>query len=479
MLPAPQGVYRPNFTMPRPDFEQMRLTGTPSTAVGPANYQPNFTMGANQTVPPAPDPVTDVRAKWDPSKASPQAKAWMQSQAPTAAPAAAPTAAPAATSPAGPSTVQSAKAALSRGAGRAVAGGAAGGAIAGAMSALDTPTEDYRTRMGIGPNEGSNPYSMAARDVGVRVAGVASDVGNALLFGLPGLFFKDKQGAQRLTPPDPVRPPAAQPQAAASTGVPVGPMPTVVPPQGQPPVVAPTNVTRVGNSYSGPAGIEGDITINGRAPGGGTVSADGMTAGGGLAQSATDQALHAARMAAVQRGDIDAVRASYGGEFGPKADPVQALMNNGRPMTTRKAAAMAALMRETPKPEALAESAANTDVKRLEAQAARQLLSAQTALAKAKTPAEQAKALDTLRALQGKYEKELPNRFTVVPGGQEIAPDGVTVVNRPAYVINNQTGEMIEPQKAKPAAAKYETNRVYVDGKGNRAKWDGTKFVPA
>lgn len=59
----------------------------PGTAVGPANYQPNFTMGANQAAAPNPA-VTDVRAKYNPANGSPEAKAWQASRQPVTAPAA-------------------------------------------------------------------------------------------------------------------------------------------------------------------------------------------------------------------------------------------------------------------------------------------------------------------------------------------------------------------------------------------------------
>lgn len=66
----------------------------PGTAVGPANYQPNFTMGANQTAPVPESPVTDVRAKYNPANGSPEAKAWQASRQPSSPQPAAPTATP-------------------------------------------------------------------------------------------------------------------------------------------------------------------------------------------------------------------------------------------------------------------------------------------------------------------------------------------------------------------------------------------------
>ena len=66
--------------------------------------------------------------------------------------------------------------------------------------------------------------------------------------------------------------------------------------------------------------------------------------------------------------------------------------------------------------------------------------------------------------------------FTVVKGGQGVDATG-QVVNQPDRVLDNQSGQFVE-QGAK-TAPKYETGKVYVDGQGRKAKWDGTKFVAA
>jgi hypothetical protein len=58
----------------------------------------------------------------------------------------------------------------------------------------------------------------------------------------------------------------------------------------------------------------------------------------------------------------------------------------------------------------------------------------------AKTPEERAAVAEQIRALSG---KEAPNRFTVVPGGQEFDPTANMVLNRPAMVLNNQTGQPV------------------------------------
>lgn len=219
------------------------------------------------------------------------------------------------------------------------------------------------------------------------------------------------------------------------------------------------NITRVGNSYSGPAGISGPVTINGKTPGGGFVGNAGAGAPVRLgANPSIDMALSEARDQAMARGDFNAVRRSYGGDFGAeKVDPIQALINNGRPMTTRKAAAIAQLQAARAQAEGatatrdmegqrLAMDKETTDLSNREKKG---LLSAQDAYANARTPEERAAAEQRLRAVQGKYDKEAPNRFTVVPGGQEIGADGIPFT-RPSSVINNQTGEFVNQPAAAP-----------------------------
>lgn len=64
-----------------------------------------------------------------------------------------------------------------------------GSMIGGAVQGFNTPTEDYATRMGLDPNADRG----IAADLGIRAAGVLSDVGNAASFGILGNRFPDKQ----------------------------------------------------------------------------------------------------------------------------------------------------------------------------------------------------------------------------------------------------------------------------------------------
>lgn len=60
----------------------------------------------------------------------------------------------------------------------------------------------------------------------------------------------------------------------------------------------------------------------------------------------------------------------------------------------------------------------------------------------ATTPEERAAIAQQIRDLSGKQDHA--NRFTVVPGGQEIDPTSNQLVTRPARVLNNQTGQFVD-----------------------------------
>lgn len=64
-----------------------------------------------------------------------------------------------------------------------------GSMASGAIDGFNTSTEDYATRMGLDPNAERG----TAANLGIRAAGVLSDVGNAATFGMLGQRFPDKQ----------------------------------------------------------------------------------------------------------------------------------------------------------------------------------------------------------------------------------------------------------------------------------------------
>jgi len=107
-----------------------------------------------------------------------------------------------------------------------------------------------------------------------------------------------------------------------------------------------------------------------------------------------------------------------------------------------------------------------------------QLQTAQRAMADAKTPQEQESAINTLRALQGKYGKEAPaEQYAYAPGGQTVDPATGQLVTSPGVIFNKATGQTV--QQGQAPKQNFEVNKVYTDSKGNRAKWDGKQFVPA
>lgn len=76
----------------------------------------------------------------------------------------------------------------------------------------------------------------------------------------------------------------------------------------------------------------------------------------------------------------------------------------------------------------------------------------------AKTPEERAAIAQQIRDLAG---QEAVNRYTVVPGGQEIDPTSNQLVTRPARVLNNQTGQFVDqPQQARRAVTRAEVEQA-------------------
>ena len=89
----------------------------------------------------------------------------------------------------------------------------------------------------------------------------------------------------------------------------------------------------------------------------------------------------------------------------------------------------------------------------LDNQSKQQVLAAQQELANAKTPDEEAAAEKKLRALQGKYGKDLPELYAYAPGGQSIDPVTGQVVTQPGVIFNKSTGEVKQPGQSKSIEA--------------------------
>ena len=95
----------------------------------------------------------------------------------------------------------------------------------------------------------------------------------------------------------------------------------------------------------------------------------------------------------------------------------------------------------------------------------------------AKTPEERAAIAEQIRALSG---KDTPNRYTVVPGGQEVTEQGM-LRTVPSRVLNNQTGQLVDlgaAQQQGPAQATQRPVGTTSTVNGKTAVWDGSKWVP-
>lgn len=233
---------------------------------------------------------------------------------------------------------------------------------------------------------------------------------------------------------------------------------------------APGQVTRDGNSYSG-TNVSGPVSFVDKAGGalparGGFMSGTGdgsFKYGGG---SDNGEALHAARMAAVERGDIESVRATYGGNFGGKTkadyatDPIQGAIRNlaNGPMTAKRAAAMAQLQgglgatiagqgqADSSSAQAkLAQQKFGVDAKSagIDQEVKSNMLAAQKVMADPNaTPAQKAAAEENYRAWQGKYAKEATEQYAYAPGGQSVDPTTGQTVTQPGVIYNKATGEI-------------------------------------
>lgn len=492
--------------------EQLRLPNNapaPGSAVQTTGYKPNFTMGANTTTT-AVDPVTDVRAKYNPANASPEAKAYQAERAANPAPKPAgatqapqPAPQPAATAQAqAPRTAPKPPSGRSYGAGKVVGGAVRRLGPAAAGAGVVSSFNDYKINdpevdsSAAGTFEAikSGDFAGAGRSISKGALETAMDLGSAGAkaadFFVPGdapvstaydKFLRNQFGDQLAPAPgvgaQPPAVPVSTPSNPAANPA-AAPVPAAAPPVAAPVATNPEApsgaVRRVGNSYSG-QNVAGDITINGQAPRGGFVggTGDGTFNYGGAGGGGNDQALYAARLAAIQRGDVESVKASYGGEFGPKINPVDALVNNGRPMTVRKAGAIAQLQQAQASQQGAAADRKlaqdkfdlEKDGAKLDNQSKAQLASLQTvALDPNTTPEQRKAALAIYRGLTGKAETQ--NRYTLIPR-PDIVSDTGTAIKQGSILFDNQTGQEVplQGQQGAKTAAPAEGTRLQKGGK--------------
>jgi hypothetical protein len=117
--------------------------------------------------------------------------------------------------------------------------------------------------------------------------------------------------------------------------------------------------------------------------------------------------------------------------------------------------------------------------------AQQQVIAAQAAYQKALATGDQ-KVIDQaengLRAVTGKWERTYPDLFSATQVGGGVDPQ--TGMPRPSSVVvtnkRDGTTKVVNPQDSAAAAPpKFEAGKVYQDAQGRKAKWDGSKFVPA
>lgn len=118
-------------------------------------------------------------------------------------------------------------------------------------------------------------------------------------------------------------------------------------------------------------------------------------------------------------------------------------------------------------------SAVDAQLKGTQLQGAQQLQAAQAAVTSAQTPEARASAVENLRTLQGKYEREAPELYDRVQTGVD-SKTGAPIFS----IYNKRTGQMAEQPSAPalPPKDKLVKGQTYPTPRGN-AVWDGTKFT--
>lgn len=232
------------------------------------------------------------------------------------------------------------------------------------------------------------------------------------------------------------------------------------------PTDLPNNVTRVGNSYSG-QNVGLGFTINGQEPRNGGYVAPGTSSSGvggsdvmGILQR---ESQIRAGMGALQ----DQINFNGGGYGFRKVGADEAIRDMVVRGNSRDRAAALGFMggrqdaadrydltrqdQALRQQDALARQGIAADeigLKReaqgFQSAAARRQEALQAQYDEAKTPEERATIAQKIRDLTGKQD----NRFTVVPGGQEVDPTTNQLVTRPARVLNNQTGQFVDQVQA-------------------------------
>ena len=331
-------------------------------------------------------------------------------------------------------------------------------------------------------------------------------VPTAGLYGISQAAESPQAPAQPMSAASPV---ATNSIATQASNTPTSPANAPVPAVAAAPT-APQQITRVGNSYTGEPNIAGNVTINN--PRGGGISAQNSQA----AQALSDKYTAAAQMSApaqgggVNLGDgsgrrmpgfqerLDRKNAETGASSivdsesrrtarnalkrmdaqdlaGINNDSAQTIANT-QAETQRQGYGVQAQNNLATQQNAAARlgidrtnASLNNQQTTQKMAADKQMQDLQTRLLTAK-PDERAAIEDNLRALQGRYEKPVADKFTVIRGAKN--PDGTQEADR---LFNNQTAQFVDA--AQPATPKIQEGAISTVN-GKQAKFINGKWVP-
>jgi hypothetical protein len=273
------------------------------------------------------------------------------------------------------------------------------------------------------------------------------------------------------------------------------------------------NVTRVGNSYSG-TDIRGDITVNGKTPGGGYMAAGeqlralGAGAGGapgGVTGVQAPTVQHSGNSWQAQN-DLRNARVSAssimnnGGRFdqhgrgvvSPERAAYLAMLGTDQALRQAQPGMDQTAMRENAglQREGLQQQGANArtaltagiDQQRLgleqtaagfKTRAAQRLEGLQSAYQSAKTDAERGALARQIREIQG---TEKPQQWAHSPGGQVLDPKSGQLITQPGVIYNQGTGQRMEAPQSTQAAPDAAIAALRADPK--RAAEFDAKFGP-
>ncbi|OWG18328.1 hypothetical protein KDK82_1807 [Delftia sp. K82] len=278
---------------------------------------------------------------------------------------------------------------------------------------------------------------------------------------------------------------AAMAQQASAPGTPGTPGAAAAPMPGPAAPSGPANITREGNSYSGPAGIGGDITINGKPPGGTMNSlpsgatpgsqmqgiAPGLSTSLGnplvqaaIAHSGNDWASrNALRNAEVSASSIKNTQqwGGRGAENNPAVQKYQAMLATDQVLQQAAPGLQAEGMRQgNALVRAAMEQQGQNQRAGMQAGLTQQRLdmdretqgygnrtnrlveAARNQVAQEQDPTKRRSLVQYMRDIEGGTPQADP--YLVVPGGQQIDPVSQRAYNTPSTVFNRQSGQFVQ-----------------------------------